>query len=201
MPIESELPSNRAELSADIAELIARSYGAANAQTYRDFVPSSADQQALAFVGKELLTIFPNIPAACIMMSALYALQMQSTTGHAAYVVAGALWVGQIRIFGEDTPLNGSARFSQSSRSWDGHAWVMFGSYIADVSLFRTAYSQYSHPVLAAHVLREFGPGRGLMIVRDRDAANSGITYVPQYVLNEEQLMGVAQGALGMISR
>jgi hypothetical protein len=38
----------------------------------------------------------------------------------------------------------------------------MLGDYVADVSIFRTAYSIGSPPLLATHVRQEFGPGREL---------------------------------------
>jgi hypothetical protein len=79
-----------------------------------------------------------------------------------AYVVAGSLYAGDMRIFGEDVEFDGKARFSETNMSWDGHAWIVYGDWLADVSLFRTADSDKSSPALKEHVKRQFGHGKGL---------------------------------------
>jgi hypothetical protein len=71
-------------------------------------------------------------------------------------------------------PFDGKKLFSESNASWNGHAWVMFGHYLADVPIFRTAYSTRSPPRLAAHVRKEFGEGRGLLIIKWANAPGSG---------------------------
>ena len=47
---------------------------------------------------------------------------------------------------------DGKARFSETNMSWDGHAWIVYGDWLADVSLFRTADSDKSSPTLKEHV-------------------------------------------------
>jgi hypothetical protein len=43
---------------------------------------------------------------------------------------------------------------------------VMIGSYIADVSMFRTAYSRSRPATLSRHVDLTFGPNKGLYVDR-----------------------------------
>jgi hypothetical protein len=134
-------------------------------------------------------------------MSALYSCSLESATRAPVFVVAGSLFVGQTRVFGEDSEINGKERFSRCDSSWDGHAWLVMGDYIADVSIFRTAYSRKSPPILAAHVLQKFGEDRGLFICRIDETVESGLFYVPQYVLSEDQIAGLAQAAMAMINK
>lgn len=103
------------------------------------------------------------------------------------------------RVFGSDDELDGKSRFSKSDPSWDGHAWIALGDYVADVSLFRTARSGKSLPALASHVATEFGPKAGLMICEERDVEKSGLRYEARYVLTQDQVDGLARGALQMI--
>lgn len=182
-----------------VAGLIEKSYGHDAAAVYRAFRPSNADLTILAEIGVQLLEIFPPTPGACVVMSALYASQLQAVGKAPVHVAVGALSIGNVRIFGNDELLDGESRFSRSDLSWDGHAWVVFGNYLADVSLCRTAYSKQRPPLLASHVLREFGPRRGLFISNADDAIKSGLDYFAQYILSEHQITGLARGAMQII--
>jgi hypothetical protein len=182
-----------------ITEVIAASRGRDVAAAYAAFKPTAADKDALAEVGKGVLHIFPPRPGACVVMSALYACGLQTKTSSPVYVAVGSLFVGTTRVFGSDAPINGEERFSRSDLSWDGHGWLVLGDHVADVSIFRTAYSPKSPPMLAKHVLQEFGKGRGLFICRIDDVEKSGLHYVPQYVLSESQVTGLARGAMALI--
>jgi hypothetical protein len=184
-----------------VGKLIAESHGTISAEAYHAFEPSGSDLTDLAEVGRKLLIAFPKLPAACLMMSALYAAGLRAVTKAPVYVVAGSLSIKGERIFGEDSDIDGSVRFSKSNPSWNGHAWLIFGSRLADVSIFRTAYSRESPPRLAAHVLDEFGVGCGLLICKIDDAVKSGLSYIPEYVLSDEQAASLARGALSFLSR
>lgn len=182
-----------------LGDLIAATHGQEAAEVYGRFVPSASDREAVGQVGIEVLSAFPSMPGACVMMSALLVAMLDGRTQSPAYVVAGRLSVRQTLIFGEKEPIDGRARFSASNPSWDGHAWVVLGSYIVDVSIFRTAYSAQSNNVLSDFIRAEFGVGKGLMLIRDSDAAQSGLLYVPQYVLSADQLPGLVAGAMSLI--
>ncbi len=180
--------------------LIANSRGPGAASSFQAFKITEADKAQMAEVGCNLLKVFPKRPGACIVMSALYALGIRKAAPHVpTYVIAGDLFVGESRVFGDDSDVNGEVRFSHSHPSWDGHAWLVAGDFLADVSIFRTAYSPKSPPLLAAHVTKEFGTGRGLFISPIETTGQSGLVYVPKYVLTEEQLEALARGALALI--
>ena len=183
---------------ADIGPLVAASFSPEEASTYAAYVPSEADRTALATAGRELFQHFPPTPGACMVMSALYSVLLEKSVSQKAYVTIGSLYVGDVRVFGEDGEIDGK-RFSQSSPSWDGHAWVMLGDLIADASLFRTARSGKGHPVLGPHVQKEFGPTAALMICKAADTELSGLRYEARYVLTQQQVDSLARGAMKLI--
>jgi hypothetical protein len=128
-------------------------------------------------------------------MSVVYAMRRQKIAKIPCYVVAGSLRVGNVYVFGDGKPFDGRRVLSRSSLDWDGHTWIIVGNYLADVSLFRTAYSGKVHPVLAEHVRQEFGDGRGLLICKHGDAPLRGLYYQPQYVLTQAQADAIFLGA------
>ena len=184
----------------DLKTLIADSFDAATADQWASFVPGEPDLRTLVDTGRELLQTFPTMPAACVMMSAFYSLRLEKIGAAPDYVVAGSLYVGDRRVFGEERLINGKARFSKSDPSWDGHAWLVSGNLMADVSIFRTAYSKASPPALAEHVKREFGTGRGLFICRIGDEVKSGLRYLPEYVLSQDQVDALGNGVIAMVT-
>lgn len=128
-----------------IASLIAHSHTQAAADAYRSFTPDRGQLQALASVGVEVLRHFPPMPGACAVMSAVWVARWQQLENTPVYVVAGALLVGTERVFGDESvAIDGTSVFSKSDPSWEGHCWLAFGNYVADISIFRTAYSAYS---------------------------------------------------------
>jgi hypothetical protein len=174
-------------------QLLLKSYGREAADAYRHYLPSEADIKLLGEKATSVLTHFKPEPGACVMLSALGAAAFQQTGSEAPiYVVAGSLSLGGTRLFGKDGPIDGDAVFSQSNFSWDGHAWIVLGDRMLDISLPRTARSTKSPPALDHHVWAELGK-RGPMVCRLSDAL--GLTYIPQYVLRDEQITGLIKGA------
>lgn len=187
-------------MEVKLRPIIVQSHTSAAAEAYCNFVPTKTQKDALTAAGLETLSYFPNIPGACAMMSAVYAAHLQRTTNAPVYVVAGGLVIGQSWIFGVAEPARDwNSAFNESNPSWDGHCWVMLGKYIADISLFRTEYSQYSPPVLSQHVTRKFGTGRGLLTCTLADFQQLGLHYEPQYVLTDSQVIALCRGAKSLI--
>jgi hypothetical protein len=185
----------------DVSELIAQTYGIEAARVYRAFKPNESDLIDLTEIGEKLLRLFPPTPGASVMMSALYAAGVRAVTKAPVYVVAGSLSVGGTHVFGQEGDIDGPARFSKADLSWNGHAWTMFGDRIADISIFRTAYSPNSPAALAKHVLQEFGSDRGVWICKVDDATKSGLSYEPQYVLSDHQVADLAREALTLLNQ
>jgi hypothetical protein len=81
--------------------------------------------------------------------------------------------------------------------SWDGHAWLVFGNLLADVSVFRTADSGKGPLAFSAHIHREFGRGKRLMICRTDDTGD--LRYVTEYALTQDQMDALCRGAFRVI--
>lgn len=187
-----------ADMANTLYSLIAASFGPGAADEWRRCKPAKDDCDKLAGAGAEVLKAFPGRSAgACALMSAVFSVVLENKVAQRGYVVAGSLYVGGTRVFGEDSALDGKARFSQSELSWDGHAWLVFGNLLADVSLFRTADSGKGPPALSAHIHRVFGRGKGLMICRTDDTGD--LRYVPEYVLTQDQVDALYRGARKLI--
>lgn len=183
-------------MAATLRSLITQSFTALAAEAYCNFVPTKSQQDALAAAGRDTLIYFPQTAGGCAMMSALYAAHLQRMTDAPVYVIAGGLVIGQNWVFGDAEPTRDwNSVFAESNPSWDGHCWVMFGKYIADISLFRTAYSQNSPPALSQYVARQFGKGRGLLFCTSADFEKLGLHYKPQYVLTDDQVTALCRGA------
>lgn len=120
----------------------------------------------MADAGKGVLKLFPNVPRACALMTALWVVFIRSNTKYPIYAIAGSLLVDGIHVFGRTSSENQiKEAFTCTNLDWDGHCWIVFGNLIGDISLFRTAYSDKSPPALKEKVISEFGEGRGILIV------------------------------------
>jgi len=185
-----------------VARLISQTHALVAADAYRSFTPDRAKVHALAAAGLEVLRQFPPLRGPCVLMSAMWASRWQLLERTPVYVVAGALLIGSERVFGnENTLFDGGTIFSKSNPYWDGHCWLAFGNYLADISIFRTAYSDCTPRILAEHVVKRFGLGRGLLLATERDAANAGLNYRPQYVLTDNQIAELCIGARSIIEK
>ena len=184
----------------DFAAVLAACRDEAEAQRHRDYVRTDADIEALGEVGVRVLDAFPSMPGACAAMSAMYAVELDTTACGPVHVVAGDLSVPEGRVFGDGGDEDLSGVFNASDPSWDGHCWIVVGDRIADVSIFRTAKSGKAPPALARHMRQTFERKTGLLIQSARAAAEAGLFYRPRYVLTQNQVDALARGAFAMIS-
>ena len=180
----------------ELVNLIAAAYDPKTSHAFAQFVPSDADLRDLAEVGKDVLQNFPSKPGACGPMSAMYLARWEMQPRPRMFMVAGELYADGTRVFGHDnmgSTINEEIR--KSNLSWDGHFWLVFGLYTVDVSIFRTAYSGYSPPALAAHVHRVCGKQKGLLIANKTGLDEVGFRYVPHAILSSDQVDGYCHGA------
>jgi hypothetical protein len=185
-----------------VARLISQTHALVAAEAYRSFTPDRAKLNALATAGLEVLRQFPPLRGPCVLMSAMWAARWQLLERTPVYVVAGALLIGSERVFGdENTPFDGRTIFSESNPSWNGHCWLVFGNYLADISIFSTAYSAYTSLVLAQHMVERFGRGHGLLLSTADNADRAGLHYRPQYVLTDDQIAELCVGARSIIEK
>ena len=85
----------------DLKQLIAASYGPEAAEAWSNFAPSNAQRDAAMNAGRDLLKHFPTVPGACVIMSTLFAWQLEKLGLPPAYVVAGSLYVVGSRFIGD----------------------------------------------------------------------------------------------------
>jgi hypothetical protein len=172
-----------------LLELIAKSYSVETATAYKACQPTEAQLDELAEIGRDVLAHFPSVAGACAPMTAVYAVRWEMEPRPPIYVVAGELYANRVRVFGSDSLSKTiNADINQSNPAWDGHYWLVFGPYVADISIFRTAYSNYSPPALAKHVKERCGTGRGLLIANELALDELGFKYIPHAVLTADQV-------------
>jgi hypothetical protein len=162
---------------------------------------SEADGAHLGKCAVQLLHAFPARPGTSVLMSAALAVQLERVLMTPAHVVAGTLVIEGEPVFGDRLPFDGPAIFGTSHSDWHGHAWVIIGPHVVDISLFRTAYSRLGPPRLAPHVDLVFGPGKGLYVDHWQRCRQRGLSYEPQYVLSEEEVTRLMGGAYELIEK
>jgi hypothetical protein len=178
-----------------LGSLVAATQGWSAAKAFKAYVASDADKAAIANKARELLSIFPAMSGACALMSAGFAAHLERDLDLPIQVVAGTLSVEGKPVFGDGQPFDGPAIFGTNNLDWDGHVWVMIGGHVADISIFRTAYSASCPPRLGRHIVHTFGGGKGLYFDAWRHTRRLGLDYHPQYVLSEAEVTRLVAGA------
>lgn len=163
---------------AQLAKRIARTHGWPTAKAFKSYVPGDRDKALIANKARELLAIFPAGSGGGGALSAAFAAHLERDLTAPVLVVRGHL-----KIMG--TPLAGHAGPSAVSAGPD-HDWVMVGPYIADISIFRLAYSREAPPHLLAHVYDMFGPDQAMLFASWRETRRLGFDYDPELVLSTE---------------
>ncbi|HUD95236.1 hypothetical protein [Sphingobium sp.] len=144
---------------------------------------SDADRTELAACAMRLLAAFPAASNDAELMSAAFAVQLERRLVAPIQVVAGTLTVEGQPVFDDR----------------QGHVWVMIGPYIADISIFRIAYSRFGPAALSRHVDLTFGPNKGLYVDPWHKSHRRGLGYEPRYVLSEEEVTRLMGGAYQLI--
>ncbi|HZV08723.1 MAG TPA: hypothetical protein VFF94_03160, partial [Novosphingobium sp.] len=127
----------------ELGKGIAARHGWPAAKAFKAYAMTEADRAALSHCAIELLSLFPPVAGASVLMSAALAVMLERRMQAPVQVVAGTLAVDGAPVFGNRQPLDGAALFADANPAWDGHAWVMVGPYVADVALFRAAYAAW----------------------------------------------------------
>ncbi|WOH59931.1 hypothetical protein [Bradyrhizobium sp. BWC-3-1] len=185
----------------DLRTLITASFDADVAESWSKFTVSEAEKLVLRDAALKVLGLFPGRMAGqCALMSAAYSSVLERLGAQPGYVVAGSLYLGDKRIFGENKKFDGRELFSKSNLDWNGHTWIVHGDYLADVSVFRTADAG-TQRLLSKYIEKEYGRGRGFCAWPIAGMDPNGLRYVPQYVLTQDQVDALMRGALAMIEQ
>lgn len=155
---------------------------------------TDAEVDALIAAGHDVLRVFPNTAGACVMMSALYVGKLHHLGHRDAQLIGGTLAIGDAIVFGRSGV---STNFALSNLDWDGHAWILFGEYLADVSLVMTAYSDNAPKRVAEHVRTLRKPNQRLYIATpDAASREDRLTYTPQHRFTDDEITSLYRGAL-----
>ncbi len=163
-----------------LSRLIAASHSWETARTFKAWSPSEDDKALMATRAQDVLKVMAGKDVTAPMLGAAYAVHLARALTAPIMVVEGTLSVAGDVVA-------------------DDHGWVMIGPWVADMALFSRAYAPDAPPRLAAHVLRAFGPNKGLFCDAWRRTARLGLGYDPRRVLTEAEvtaLVGEATVAL-----
>lgn len=185
---------------AALGQLVAHHHGWPAAKAFKSYQMDDADRAKLTAAALEVLRVFPKMPGACALMSAALAVRLEQDLSAPIHLVAGTLSVENEPVFGGGNAIPAGA-FASRDLDWDGHVWVMIGPYVADVSIFRTAYSAYGPPRLSKHIDLVFGPNKGLYVDQWKRTRQMGLGYEPRYVLSEGEVTALMRGAFQVIQK
>lgn len=138
--------------------------------------------------------MFPNKSAACVMMSALYVGRLHHLGHRSAQMIGGTLAINGNIVFGR---FSVPTSFARSDLDWDGHAWILFGEFLADVSLVTTAYSDDAPVRLAKHVRGLRKPNQRLYIATpDAASREDRLEYTQPHRFSDHEITTLNRGAL-----
>lgn len=188
--------NNKGNWAKPILAMVEASHSRNAMQQVRDFEPDEGAFVALEAMCRGMLQACRPEGSSCVIMSALLAQCLSDQLGTIVPVVAGALKVGGSYMYGSNRAFDGKRVFSESTNDWDGHCWVLFGPYIVDISLGRTARRGECRVTLARAVIDTFGDQVGMIAITEKGAREAGLIYLPRYVLMPDQVLALAGGAM-----
>jgi hypothetical protein len=178
-----------------LVDLVRVAHGADYAKRFETYDFDQATLYRFSDVCRSVMEDVGATPGACTLMHALLAERVRATLDAPFAVVAGALKINGTYIFGNNAPISGDRVFSETTPDFEGHVWMVFGRYLVDVSLARTALSGRGHPLLERTIRKQFGPKTGLFAMPTGEARRAGLLYLARYVLTDAQIGPLAQGA------
>jgi hypothetical protein len=175
-----------------IKQLISRSRGIKESERFEEFILETPE--ILGETAQRLMSDIPPSFGACAMVSAAWAKYLNEDYGVPAIVVAGDLKISGRTVFKCKKNLPDPTKSGDIiSDSWDGHCWIEIGGWIADLSIFRTAYQIQGASHLKEFIISNFGIGKGALICGKTDLPPS-MKYIPKFVLKDNQIDSLAYG-------
>lgn len=132
-------------------------------------------------------------------MSAGFAALISDRTDIPALTVAGSIRVGGHPFYMPSRKADWPAVFDRSTADFEGHAWVLAGDHVVDLSIFRTARSGVAPPHLDELLQTLFGSAQGAFLASMKTMRSEGMDYEPVYVLTTEQERAMAIGAQAIV--
>ena len=167
---------------AQLGTRIAKVHGWLAAKAFKAYRPSDRDKAVIAAKAGEILKLLPHADDGAAAMSAAFAVHIERDLDAPVQLISG-----ELSVLGEPLFAPG------------GHAWVMVGPYVADISIFCTAYSRDAPARLMRHVYEMFGRDQALLFAAWRETRRFGFDYVPQQVLSSHEIDGLLARARKLI--
>jgi hypothetical protein len=177
-------------------QLIERSYSKDHANKFMGNFLNNDQADIIQRSCKDIHQMLPPQPFACAFLSATL-VEFCRQKGIHAYLVAGTLDLNGKRLFNYDPIIEKENIVDK----WDGHCWVIFNDAIAEISLFRTAYSDQSPAWLKDMITGAFGTKRGTILASSKEMEQFGLMYVPQYIFNDYQVSGLLSTVEKIVSK
>lgn len=166
-------------------------------ERFREYEPDDQAFTMFRDMVQGMLHVVPPAGSSCAIMSALLSVSLEEPLGTLVPVIAGALKLDGDYMYGSDRGFDGRRVFSgEEGEDWDGHCWILFGDYIVDISLGRTAREGHCRAQLAQRIVSKFGTHAGMIALTEKGARDVGIRYLPRYVLTPDQVLANAGGAM-----
>jgi hypothetical protein len=165
-------------------------------QQFRDYELDDRAWDIFKEMSQGMLTAVRPEGSSCVIMSALLATALEEPLGTVVPVVAGALKLDGEYMYGSHRTFDGRRIFSENGAYWDGHCWILLVNYIVDISLGRTARQGHCRGPLARRVLSAFGEHVGMIALTESSTSETGLLYLPRYVLTSDQVLANAGGAM-----
>lgn len=176
--------------------MIEASHSREATQQFRNYELNDRAWGIFKEMSRGMLTAVRPEGSSCVIMSALLATALEEPLGTVVPVVAGALKLDGEYMYGSHRAVDGRRVFSENGADWDGHCWILLGNYIVDISLGRTARQGHCRAPLARRVLSAFGEHVGMIAVTESSVRETGLLYLPRYVLTPDQVLANAGGAM-----
>lgn len=177
-------------------QLIELSYSANHAKKFSNRCLTNQHIDILKKSCVEIHQMLPPQPFECAFLSAAL-VEWARQKGIPSYLVAGSLEFKGRQLFNYDPVIEQK----DIVENWDGHCWVIFNDAIAEMSLFRTAYSKKSPVWLKSMMELTFGKHPGAIIASILEIENMGLFYKPKYVFDDLRLSGLLNSVEQTISK
>lgn len=179
-------------LEQKLQQLIVRAYGAEEARRYANYRLHNV--QIIGQTATDLMNLIEPREGACTLLSASWVAYLRDKYNIPAVAVAGDLWIDGAWIYrcGGTLPTATKRKASDGKPTvqhlrWNGHCWMEIDGLIADLSIFRTAYSRPPGSHLRTYIENTFGCGRGAFACPVLDLPQ-GMKYRRRFVLADEQI-------------
>lgn len=178
-------------MAVTLQEIITRDRGL---DAYREYAQCEiSDINVVAQAARQTLGMIQPSLGSCVMVSAGFVAILKSV-GIEAVVILGDLKIDGRFIFECRGNIPGASYDGEVvNATWDGHAWVVIGDLVCDLSIFRTAYALPHPSLLKSFINHHFSDGRGALLCPP-GAIPQGMEFVPKYVLNDDQIHGILEG-------